>query len=74
LGVTFKIPIIFGVKINKYTFAVNSHSFTVLNTSRTLKKLSYFEKFEYKYTPIMKNTSKEYDSVIATCRALFINK
>jgi hypothetical protein len=22
----------------------------------------------------MKNTSKEYDSVIATCRALFINK
>lgn len=32
------------------------------------------KKFEYKYTPIMKNTSKEYDSVIATCRALFINK
>ena len=30
--------------------------------------------FEYKYTPIMKNTSKEYDTVIATCRALFINK
>ena len=32
------------------------------------------KKFEYKYTPIMKNTSKEYDMVIATCRALFINK
>ena len=32
------------------------------------------KKFEYKYTPIMKNTSKEYDTVVATCRALFINK
>ena len=32
------------------------------------------KKFEYKYTPIMKNTSKEYDTVIATCRALYINK
>ena len=32
------------------------------------------KKFEYKYTSIMKNTSKEYDTVIATCRALFINK
>ena len=32
------------------------------------------EQSEYKYTPIMKNTSKEYDTVIATCRALFINK
>jgi hypothetical protein len=32
------------------------------------------KKFEYKYTPIMKNTSKEYDTVIATCRTLFINK
>lgn len=32
------------------------------------------KKFEYKYTPIMKNTSKEYDAVIATCRALYINK
>ncbi len=32
------------------------------------------KKFEYKYTPIMKNTSKEYDTVIATCRELFINK
>jgi hypothetical protein len=31
-------------------------------------------KFEYKYTPIMKNTSQEYDSVIAICRDLFINK
>lgn len=32
------------------------------------------KKFEYKYTPIMTNTSKEYDTVIVTCRALFINK
>ena len=32
------------------------------------------KKFEYKYTPIMTNTSKEYDTVIATCRTLFINK
>ena len=32
------------------------------------------KKFEYKYTPIMKNTSKEYDTVIATCRELFVNK
>ncbi len=32
------------------------------------------KKFEYKYTPIMKNTSNEYDTVIAICRALFINK
>ena len=31
-------------------------------------------KFEYKYTPIMKNTSQEYDRVIAICRNLFINK
>ena len=30
--------------------------------------------FEYKYTSIMKNTSQEYDTVIAMCRALFINK
>jgi hypothetical protein len=28
----------------------------------------------YKYTPIMKNTSQEYDKVIAICRTLFINK
>ncbi len=32
------------------------------------------KKFQDKYTPIMKNTSKEYDTVIATCRALYINK
>ena len=32
------------------------------------------KKFQDKYTPIMKNTSKEYDAVIATCRALYINK
>ena len=32
------------------------------------------KKFEYKYTAIMKNTSKEYDTVIFTCQTLFINK
>jgi len=32
------------------------------------------KKFEYKYTPIMKNTSQEYDAVISICRKLFINK
>lgn len=32
------------------------------------------EQSEYKYTPIMKNTSQEYDTVIAICRQLFINK
>ena len=32
------------------------------------------KKFEYKYAPIMTNTSKEYDTVIAACRTLFINK
>jgi hypothetical protein len=30
--------------------------------------------FLYKYTSIMKNTSQEYDNVIAVCRTLFINK
>jgi hypothetical protein len=30
--------------------------------------------FLYKYTSIMKNTSQEYDKVIAICRTLFINK
>jgi hypothetical protein len=32
------------------------------------------EQSEYKYTPIMKNTSQEYDAIIAICRQLFINK
>ena len=32
------------------------------------------EQSEYNYTPIMKNTSQEYDAVIAICRQLFINK
>ena len=32
------------------------------------------EQSEYKYTPIMKNTSQEYNAVIAICRQLFINK
>ncbi len=32
------------------------------------------EQSEYKYTPIMKNTSQEYDAVIAICRQLFVNK
>ena len=32
-------------------------------------------KFEYKYTAIiMKNTAQEYDTIIAICRTLFINK
>jgi hypothetical protein len=32
-------------------------------------------KFEYKYTVIkMKNTAQEYDTIIAICRTLFINK
>jgi hypothetical protein len=31
-------------------------------------------KFLDKYTSIMKNTSQEYDNVIAICRSLFINK
>ena len=34
----------------------------------------FLKNFEYKYTSIMKNTSQEYDTVIAMCRALFINK
>ncbi len=32
------------------------------------------KKIEYKYTAIMKNTSQEYDAVIAICRSLFVNK
>jgi len=32
------------------------------------------KKFEYKYTPIMTNTSQEYDKVVSICRKLFINK
>lgn len=38
------------------------------------KKYAIFEKILDKYTSIMKNTSKEYDTVIAICRSLFINK
>jgi len=34
----------------------------------------FLRKFLDKYTPIMKNTSQEYDKVIAICRSLFINK
>jgi hypothetical protein len=34
----------------------------------------FLRKFLDKYTPIMKNTSQEYDNVIAICRSLFINK
>jgi hypothetical protein len=50
--------------------------FTVLKTSKfyNQKKYAIFEKILDKYTPIMKNTSKEYDTVIAICRSLFINK
>jgi hypothetical protein len=38
------------------------------------KKNLIFDAILYKYTPIMKNTSQEYDNVIAICRSLFINK
>jgi hypothetical protein len=38
------------------------------------KKNLIFDAILYKYTPIMKNTSQEYDNVIALCRSLFINK
>jgi hypothetical protein len=34
----------------------------------------FLRKFLDKYTPKMKNTSQEYDNVIAICRSLFINK
>jgi hypothetical protein len=34
----------------------------------------FLRKLLDKYTPIMKNTSQEYDKVIAICRSLFINK
>lgn len=34
----------------------------------------FLRKYLDKYTSIMKNTSKEYDTVIAICRSLFINK
>jgi hypothetical protein len=38
------------------------------------KKNLIFEAILDKYTLIMKNTSQEYDNVIAQCRSLFINK
>ena len=38
------------------------------------KFVLFLEQTEYKYTPIMKNTSQEYDAVIAICRQLFSNK
>jgi hypothetical protein len=41
---------------------------------RFQKNSLFLEQSEYKYTPIMKNTSQEYDAVIAICRQLFINK
>jgi hypothetical protein len=34
----------------------------------------FLRKLLDKYTPIMKNTSQEYDKVIAICRSLFIDK
>lgn len=47
----------------------------MLFLTRSLKAESYkAKKIEYKYTSIMKNTSQEYDAVIAICRTLFINK
>jgi hypothetical protein len=44
-----------------FTFRLNSF-FTI------------FGQISYKYTPIMDTTSQEFDSVIGTCRTLFINK
>ncbi len=38
------------------------------------KKNLIFEQILDKYTPIMKNTTQEYDAVITICRTLFINK
>lgn len=51
------------------TFVVKNLCTLYFNLNSLLLK-----KFQDKYTPIMKNTSKEYDTVIATCRALYINK
>jgi hypothetical protein len=39
-----------------------------------LKFIPIFEQILDKYTPIMKNTSQEYDTVVAICRSLFVNK
>tara|TARA_R110002033_G_scaffold90301_2_gene140321 strand:+ start:5470 stop:6189 length:720 start_codon:yes stop_codon:yes gene_type:complete len=39
-----------------------------------LKLIVIFEQILDKYTPIMKNTSQEYDAVIAICRSLYSNK
>jgi hypothetical protein len=41
---------------------------------KPLKLIPIFEQILDKYTSIMKNTSQEYDNVIAICRSLFINK
>jgi hypothetical protein len=41
---------------------------------KPLKFIPIFEQILDKYTSIMKNTSQEYDNVIAICRSLFINK
>jgi hypothetical protein len=43
-------------------------------TLNLLKFIPIFEQILDKYTSIMKNTSQEYDNVIAICRSLFINK
>jgi hypothetical protein len=52
------------------------YSETILNfkLQTFLKFIPIFEQILDKYTPIMKNTSQEYDTVVAICRSLFVNK
>ena len=52
-----------------------SFQFGFRNLNTAFKKIILiFDAILDKYTPIMKNTSQEYDNVIAICRSLFINK
>ena len=52
-----------------------SFQFGFRNLNTAFKKIILiFDAILDKYTPIMKNTSQEYDNVIAICRLLFINK
>jgi hypothetical protein len=52
-----------------------SFQFGFRNLNSAFKKIILiFDAILDKYTSIMKNTSQEYDNVIAICRSLFINK
>jgi hypothetical protein len=52
-----------------------SFQFGFKNLNTAFKKIILiFDAILDKYTSIMKNTSQEYDNVIAICRSLFINK